>query len=124
MKEEEYQPNNFVSEITLGMRDLEERQRIAKERILLIGKNLIEVKMKTEEELKEVSQSINSIKKDLQKIKEILEDVVIEVNNSARKEELAILSRQVKMFNPLNFARIKDVEKIVEKKMKKIKSRK
>ncbi len=122
VEEEGYGYNDAFGGVALAIRDLEERQRIIKERLLLIGKNLLETKEETIKEIEELTKNINLIKTDLQKIKEVLEELTREVNESARKEEVAILRRQLEMFNPLNFARIKDVESIVEKKMKKMKS--
>ncbi len=124
VEEEGYQSNTVFGGIALTIRDLEERQRMMKERILLIGKNLLETKEETSKEIEELTKSVNSIKTDLQKIKEVLEEVSREVGESARKEEVAIISRQLQMFNPLNFARVKDIESIVAKKIQKIKSRK
>ena len=40
----EEQPQNNFAQPNFGFRDLEEKQRVLKDRILLIGKNLIEIK--------------------------------------------------------------------------------
>jgi len=55
-----------LGEVNIRIRDLEERQRILKDRLLLIGQNLLETKEKT-------SQSILEIKKDLEIIKQNIE---------------------------------------------------
>ena len=41
------------------------------------------------------------------------------MGNLARKSELEILGRQAKMFQPLEFARIEDVKKIIKEELKK-----
>ena len=45
----EIQQNNdsFFAEISMRFRDMEEKQKMLRERILLIGQNLIETKEKT-----------------------------------------------------------------------------
>ena len=45
--------------------------------------------------------------------------VVNELPNLAKKSELEILERQVKIFQPLEFARIKDIRDIVREELSK-----
>ena len=42
---------------SMKIRDLEEKQRILKDRILLIGQNLIETKEKTSEDILEIKKT-------------------------------------------------------------------
>jgi len=49
MSDEVNYPEQFSEDILLKVRDLEEKQRILKDRVLLIGQNLIDTKEKTSE---------------------------------------------------------------------------
>lgn len=106
-------------EVGLKIRDLEESQRLIKDRLLLIGQNLIEFQEKNIKDINELKKNIAEAKSDITRIKEIVQTFSEEISKSARKEELAILARQVKMFEPLKFARIEDIEKIVDEKLNK-----
>ena len=116
MAEEQYNPQvSYESSLKLG--DLEESQKLMKERVLLIGQNLIESQEKNRLDITDLKKEIYEIKTTLKRLKEIVEALSEEFSKTARKEELAILERQYKMFEPLKFARIEDVEKIIEKKL-------
>ena len=94
------------------IRDLEERQRILKDRLLLIGQNLIETKEKNAEDMLEMKKSLSLLNQNMEKLKSFLEMASGEFSKFARKDELEILTRQAKMFQPLDFVRKKDLEKL------------
>ena len=77
----EFQERGVSREI-LKLRDVEEKQNILKDRLLLIGQNLIDTK-------EETSDKINEIKKDVDSL----------------KDDVEILKKQAKMFQPLEFVR-------------------
>ena len=104
-------------ELALKLRDLEEGQKLMKDRLLLIGQNLIDSQEKNSSEITEIKRDIQELKIDVKRMKSVIETISDEVSKSARKEELAILSRQYKMFEPLKYTRVEDVEKIVEEKL-------
>ncbi len=98
----------------IGIRDLEEKQRILKDRILLIGKNLVEIREKNNKEILELKKELEIIKQDVKRMIEFLESASAEFSKFARKEEVAILSKQAKMFQPLNFVTKKELKKILK----------
>ena len=83
------------------MRDLEEKQRILKERVLLIGQNLIEMKEKSNEDLLEIKNVIEVMKQNLERLHSFLETASAEFSKFARKDDLDILIKQARMFQPL-----------------------
>ncbi len=100
----EEQPDYLGQEfsgIHTKMRDLEERQRILKDRILLIGQNLIEMKEKNNEDLLEIKKEIEIMKQTLEQLHSFLETASSEFSKFARKDDLDILTKQAKMFQPL-----------------------
>ena len=103
-------------ELALKLRDLEESQKLSKERLLLIGQNLIESQEKTISEITELKKQTQILNDELKRIKSIANSLSEEVSKSARKEELAILERQWKMFDPLEFVRMEDLEDAVNEK--------
>ncbi len=95
-------------EINAKMRDLEEKQRILKDRLLLIGQNLIESKEETNQKILEIKKDIDIIKQSTERTISFLETASNEFSKFARKEDLEILAKQAKMFQPLKFVRQKD----------------
>ena len=102
----------ILGEMNTKIRDLEEKQRILKDRLLLIGQNLIEFKEKNNQKILEIKKEIEIIKQDIERAISFLEIASGEFPKFARKEDLEILSKQAKMFQPLEFVRKKDLEKL------------
>jgi len=98
-------------EINTKIRDLEEKQRIIKDQLLLIGKNLIEIKEKNNQSILEIKKEIEILKQNIEKAISFLETASSEFSKFARKEDLEILSKQAKMFQPLEFVRKSDLKK-------------
>jgi len=99
-------------EVSPAVRDLEEKQRILKDRVILIGQNLIELKESTEEGILDLKKEMEKTKQTLERVKSFLEVASSEFQKFARKEDLEILKKQAKMFQPLDFVRKDNVERL------------
>jgi hypothetical protein len=119
MEQEVNQFNSQASYSGVGIRDLEEKQRIMKDRILLIGKNLIEIREKNNKDILGIKKELEIIKKDVKRMTDFLKTASAEFSRFARKDELEILVKQAKMFQPLELVTKKDVQKIVQEEIKK-----
>ncbi len=102
----------YFSEINTKIRDIEEKQRTIKDRLLLIGQNLIEVKDTTNKTILEIKKELEILKQNVGRIVSFTEAISGEFSKFARKEDLEILSKQAKMFQPLEFVRKEDLKKI------------
>lgn len=100
-----YNPN-------MKLNDLEEKQNIIKDRLLLVGQNLIETKEETNEKIVELKKNLNILKEEVEKIRDFIETVSNELGKFAKKEDLEILSKQAKMFQPLEFVRKSDLKRL------------
>jgi len=98
----------YAGETNSKLKDLEEKQRILKDRLLLIGQNLIETKEETSQKILEIKKDINIIKQNMERTISFLEIASSEFSKFARKEDLEILSKQAKMFQPLKFIKKQD----------------
>ncbi|MBS3076269.1 hypothetical protein J4481_00825 [Candidatus Pacearchaeota archaeon] len=83
------------------LRDLEEKQRIIKDRLLLIGQNLLETKEHMGEKMLEMKKEIEILKQNMEKLISFLETASSEFSKFARKEDLEILAKQARMFKQL-----------------------
>ena len=111
MTELDYE-NQYFTETSTKVRDLEEKQRIIKDRILLIGQNLIEMKEDVHMTFLDIKKDIEIIKRDIERLKSFFETASGEFSKFAKKEDLEILSKQAKMFQPLEFVTKRDLEKL------------
>ena len=92
------------------IRNLEEKQRILKDRLILIGQNLIETKEKTNEKILEIKRDVEILKQNMERMMSFLESASTEFSKFAKKEDLEILSKQARMFQPIDFITKKDLE--------------
>ena len=84
----------------IKIRGLEEKQRMIKDRLMLVGQNLIDTKEKNREAIIEIKKELETIKQNMQRLISFLETASSEFQNFARKEDLDILVKQAKMFQP------------------------
>jgi len=99
----------------MNLIDLEERQRVIKDRLILIGQNLIDFKEKNSQDLIEIKKDVEILKMSLEKIKNFIETISGEFSKFAKKDDLEILKKQAKIFQPLEFATKADLEKLKSK---------
>lgn len=111
--------NTLLSEFGTRLNEIEEKQRLIKDRILLIGENLISTKEDSLKENSEIKKQLNQINLEIKSFKQLITRIIEEIPNFAKKTELEILERQMQMFQPLEFARIQDIEKIIKDELKK-----
>jgi len=98
-------PNNKV-------RDLEEKQRILKDRTLLIGQNLIEMKERNDEKMLEMKKDLESLKQKTERMASFIETISGEFSKFAKKEDLEILTKQAKIFQPYASSRKTNSERL------------
>ena len=99
--EEANYPGQEFGGLIAKLRDIEEKQRIMKERLLLVVENMLEIKEKSNEEILEMKKDIEILKQTSERMRSFLETASGEFSKFARKEDLEILSKQAKMFRPL-----------------------
>jgi archaellum component FlaC len=102
----------ILSEISAKMRDVEEKQRVSKDRLLLIGENLVEIKDTTNKKILDIKKDVEIMKQDIERLSSFLETVSSEFSKFAKKEDLEILIKQAKMFQPLKLMSKKDLERL------------
>jgi len=84
--------------VNTRLRDIEERQRLLRDRVLLVGQSLVETREKSFSELQEMKKSVGILKEESQRMRELLQRIAEQISGLARKEELMILQRQFELF--------------------------
>lgn len=111
------QINLLLSDFNTRLREIEERNRVVKERVLLLGQNLITSRDEADKEVEQLKKDTTQIKRDLDRIKSVVENLLTETDKFARKDEMILVERMLKDFQPLEFARLKDVEDMINQKL-------
>ena len=102
----------FLGDVNSKVRDIEEKQKIARDRLLLIGQNLIEIKEDTNKKILEIKKDVENMKQTLGRLSSFIETMSGEISKFAKKEDLEILTKQAKMFQPMDFVRKEDLKKL------------
>ncbi len=123
MAEEQVQNpiNSLLAEFGTRLNEIEEKQRLVRDRALLIGENLISTKEESEKKDFDLKTYINEINLEIRNLKQLVHRIVNEIPNFARRSEIEILERQYKMFQPLELTTKKEVELMIKKAIKKSK---
>ena len=75
----------LLTEFSTRLNEIEEKQRLIKDRLLLIGENLISTKEGIEEQNLEFKKQIKQTNSDIKSLKQITKRIVSELENFARK---------------------------------------
>jgi len=113
-QEEAYYPEESMS-LAASITDIESRQKLLKDRILLIGENLVETKEIITSEIIGIKKDISQMKEDIEKIKSYVQRIAEERENFARKSQVEVLEKQAKMFQPLELATKEYVDNLLLK---------
>ena len=102
---DEYTQDNsgqqIFTDMSTRLRDTEDKQRLLKDKVLIVGQSFIKEKEKLTEEMREMKTIVEKIKLENEKMQEMLKRITEQLSTLARKEELAILERQFELFrNP------------------------
>lgn len=90
--------------VNTKIRDLEEKQKILRDRLLLVGQNLIEIKEKTNLDMLEIKKSLELMKSTIERLVSFLEIASSEFQKFAKKEDIELLSKKIKIAQVLSSA--------------------
>jgi len=82
-------------DVNIRLRDLEEKNRLVRDRVLLLGQSVIDERDKSFREIQEMKSNLIILKEDVNRLKELLQRMAEQIIQMARKEELMILQRQL-----------------------------
>ncbi len=82
-------------DLSIRLRDLEEKNRLIRDRVLLLGQSLIEERDKSFKEIQEIKGTVIKLKEEVNRLKELMQRMAEQISQTARKEELMILQRQL-----------------------------
>lgn len=106
----------LLGDFNTRLREIDERNKLVRERVLLLGKGLLSSKDTLEASLGELKRENLEIKRELEKVKKTTNLLLTEFNKFVKRDEMTLLERMLKDFQPLEFVRRKDVEELIESK--------
>ena len=113
------QQQTITMDIGARLRVLENKYNTVNEHLLIINQNMIEEYKKLIAELKANNLEMKEIKQDILNTKETIRKMFKEMEIFARKDELKVLEKYINLWNPLKFITEKELDDILDKKLKK-----
>jgi len=101
-------------DIGIILTDLEERSRNLRDKTNLISKNFIFLKEETSKKIDEIQNENNALKKEIESLKRTLTNLTQEAEKWIRRDEIILIERMLKDFQPLEFVRKKDLNELME----------
>jgi len=108
----------LLADFSTRMNDLEENMRLLKERMTILSQTVLKQNDRLNKELTIIKDDVSTLRRDIDRLKEAVEHIVSESAELARKEELRVLERHMKMFEPMKFTTEDDVKRIVSRMIK------
>jgi hypothetical protein len=114
----------LMSDFNTRLRDTSERNRLIRERVLLLGKNFISSRQELEDEITEIKRTSQEIKRDIEKLKKTSNNLLTDFNKFVKRDEMVLIERMLKDFQPLEFMRKKDVEYLIDERLRGLNTKK
>ena len=106
---------DFGADINVRVNDLEERMNTLKEKVNLVSRNFISLREDIEKRIDLIEDKNAEIKKVLEMLNKSLTNLAQDSGKWIRRDEIVLIERMLKDFQPLEFVRKKDLEEIMEK---------
>lgn len=106
---------DITGEFSIRINDLEEKTKTIKEKTNLISKNFIFVKQDMDEKIEKILNENSELKKELKEIKRNLSNLSEEAEKWIRRDEIVLIERMLKDFQPLEFVRKSDFQEMIKK---------
>jgi len=90
--------DRFFTEINTRIRDIEEKQRLQKDRMLLISESFVKERDKTFRDIQDMKKSVILLTEENKRMREVLHRVSELIITFAKKDDLVILQKQFNLF--------------------------
>ena len=109
----------LLNEFNTKIRDVEERHDMLKERILLLSQSFLRTEERLTKDFAILRDEFREMRLDVDRLRENTQQIIRDNADFARRDELVVLEKYMKMFEPLKFVKEDDVKKMINDKLKK-----
>ena len=104
---------SHMNSVTRRLRVLEERYTNLGSKNQLTDQNMLSHSKKTYTEIKDINLEITAIKSELARLKDTIRLIVADLRDCARREDIEVLEKYLKLWEPVRFVTQSQVERIV-----------
>ncbi len=103
-----------LSELSERIRALEGKMDILKQKIDVVDRNLIDKTRDLKDEVGKLEHTTRRLKSDMLEVQDAIKHIMLELKDTAKKREVAVLSKYLDYLDPTRFLSKEDVIKIVK----------
>lgn len=92
---EEGAGEQFYLDLNTRLREMEERQQLLKDRTLMIGRGVVDIKDKISTEVRDLRRIVSLLQQENAQMKETIQLMSEKLNGTSKKEELQMVRRQL-----------------------------
>jgi hypothetical protein len=115
---------SVVNELNTRIRILEGKYNLTRERMLVINQNMLDHYKGTKVNVKTIEEDMIEIKDAINSLKNATKNILKELQLLARKDEVKVLEKYINMWNPLKLMTEDEVNELIEKRLKNVRSKK
>ena len=115
---------SVVNELNTRIRILEGKYNLTRERMLVINQNMLDHYKGTKVDIKTIEEDMAEIKDAINSLKNATKSILKELQQLARKDEVKVLEKYINMWNPLKLMTEDEVNELIEKRLKNVRSKK
>ena len=119
MAEEIGEVSALLGEFNTKISDIEQRHDMLKERILLLSQSFLRTEERVSKEFAMLREQFNELRLDMDRTRENLSQIIRDSADFARRDELLVMEKYMKLWEPLKFMKEDDVKKMINDKIKK-----
>jgi len=109
----------LLADISTKLKDLDEKNTMLKERLSLLDQTFIKQEERATREFAFIKEELSNIRLETERLKEAVQHIISESAGFARKEELRLIERYGKMFEPVKFVKPEEVKEMIKEELKK-----
>jgi hypothetical protein len=113
----ESESQNDLTVLNTRLRVSEERYSDLRRKLQFIEQNVLAFQKKTASDFKTVQSDVLDLKRMVREMQERIIMAIKELQLTARKEDVDVMKRYVEMWDPVRFATMDQVEKIIDEKL-------
>ena len=103
-----------VMTVARRLRVMDEQQTNLRRKLQMVEQNMLSNNKRLGQEIKNVNSEIVDVKRIVSEIENKILLIIKEIRESARKEDIDVLQKDVNMWEPVNFVTRDEVEKMFE----------
>jgi hypothetical protein len=108
----------MLSDINTRINDLEEKQNVLTEKLSVLSQTLLNTTQRLNKDHEIIIEDLSAMKQALQKMRDALNMMIEQTGDFVRRNEVQMLDKYMKNWQPMKFATIEDVKKMISEAIK------